>query len=85
MLGALRPPLRPELKHEFTSIDFSPTGPEQLGTVLARMIGILVNDPIIEGLATAGILAAIMSSLDSQFLCHGRQEFTYSGLPAPLS
>ncbi len=41
------------------------------GAVLAKMVGILVNDPIIVGLVTAGILAAIMSSLDSQFLCLG--------------
>jgi len=30
-----------------------------------------VQDPIVVGLVTAGILAAIMSSLDSQFLCLG--------------
>ena len=41
------------------------------GAVLAKMVGILVKDPIIVGLVTAGILAAIMSSLDSQFLCLG--------------
>ncbi|MCH7227596.1 sodium:solute symporter [Haloferula sp. A504] len=41
------------------------------GAVLAKMIGILVKDPVIVGLVTAGILAAIMSSLDSQFLCLG--------------
>ncbi|MEM0968331.1 MAG: sodium:solute symporter family protein, partial [Verrucomicrobiota bacterium] len=40
-------------------------------TVLAKMVGILVKDPIVVGLVTAGILAAIMSSLDSQFLCLG--------------
>jgi SSS family solute:Na+ symporter len=39
--------------------------------VLAKMVGILVKDPIIVGLVVAGILAAIMSSLDSQFLCLG--------------
>jgi SSS family solute:Na+ symporter len=39
--------------------------------VLAKMVGILVQDPVIVGLVTAGILAAIMSSLDSQFLCLG--------------
>jgi SSS family solute:Na+ symporter len=37
----------------------------------AIMVGKLVADPIIVGLVTAGILAAIMSSLDSQFLCLG--------------
>ena len=41
------------------------------GAVLGKMVGILVKDPIIVGLVTAGILAAIMSSLDSQFLCLG--------------
>ena len=39
--------------------------------VLAQMVGRLVQDPIIVGLVTAGVLAAIMSSLDSQFLCLG--------------
>lgn len=39
--------------------------------VLGKMVGIIVKDPIIVGLVTAGILAAIMSSLDSQFLCLG--------------
>ena len=41
------------------------------GAVLAQMVGRLVEDPIIVGLVTAGVLAAIMSSLDSQFLCLG--------------
>ncbi len=41
------------------------------GAVLAKTVGILVKDPIVIGLVTAGILAAIMSSLDSQFLCLG--------------
>tara|TARA_B100001057_G_scaffold408457_1_gene422722 strand:- start:3823 stop:5430 length:1608 start_codon:yes stop_codon:yes gene_type:complete len=41
------------------------------GAVLAKMVGILIADPIVTGLVTAGILAAIMSSLDSQFLCLG--------------
>lgn len=40
-------------------------------TILAVMVGKLVGDPVIVGLVTAGILAAIMSSLDSQFLCLG--------------
>lgn len=39
--------------------------------VLAKMVGVLVKDPIIVGLVLAGVLAAIMSSLDSQFLCLG--------------
>ena len=43
---------------------FSPNG------VLAYMVKQLTND-VLAGLLTAGILAAIMSSLDSQFLCIG--------------
>ncbi len=41
------------------------------GAVLAKTVGILVKDPVVVGLVTAGVLAAIMSSLDSQFLCLG--------------
>ena len=41
------------------------------GAILAKTVGVLVKDPVIVGLVTAGILAAIMSSLDSQFLCLG--------------
>jgi len=39
--------------------------------VLANMLAKLVGNPILTGFLTAGILAAIMSSLDSQFLCLG--------------
>ena len=39
--------------------------------VLAVVVAQLVASPIISGLLTAGILAAIMSSLDSQFVCLG--------------
>jgi len=39
--------------------------------VLSRMLDILVENPVLTGLLTAGVLAAIMSSLDSQFLCLG--------------
>jgi len=39
--------------------------------VLSEMLNLLVGDPILIGLLTAGVLAAIMSSLDSQFLCLG--------------
>jgi len=35
------------------------------------MLNLLVGDPVLIGLLTAGVLAAIMSSLDSQFLCLG--------------
>ena len=36
------------------------------------MLNLLVGDPVLIGLLTAGVLAAIMSSLDSQFLCRER-------------
>jgi SSS family solute:Na+ symporter len=39
--------------------------------VLSITVSKLISDPIIVGLVMAGILAAIMSSLDSQFLCLG--------------
>lgn len=39
--------------------------------VLSKMMSDLVHSPILTGLLTAGVLAAIMSSLDSQFLCLG--------------
>lgn len=39
--------------------------------VLGRMVNQLVHSPILTGLVAAGVLAAIMSSLDSQFLCLG--------------
>jgi len=39
--------------------------------VLSNMLKLLVGNPILTGLLTAGVLAAIMSSLDSQFLCLG--------------
>lgn len=39
--------------------------------VLGRMIGDLVHSPVLTGLVGAGVLAAIMSSLDSQFMCVG--------------
>ncbi len=39
--------------------------------VLAAMVGTLLDNPYLTGLLTAGILAAIMSSLDSQFVCLG--------------
>ncbi len=41
-----------------------------VNAVLAVMVKKLTN-PVVGGLLTAGILAAIMSSLDSQFLCLG--------------
>jgi solute:Na+ symporter, SSS family len=39
--------------------------------VLGRMVHHLVESPILSGLVGAGVLAAIMSSLDSQFMCIG--------------
>ena len=39
--------------------------------VLSATLDLLVGDPLLTGLLTAGVLAAIMSSLDSQFLCLG--------------
>ncbi|MGI9241984.1 MAG: sodium:solute symporter family protein [Verrucomicrobiales bacterium] len=44
---------------------------QNTGAVLSLMVKGLIQDPVIVGLVTAGILAAIMSSLDSQFLCLG--------------
>ncbi len=44
---------------------------ERQNTVLGAMVGRLLQDPWLMGLLTAGILAAIMSSLDSQFMCVG--------------
>ena len=37
--------------------------------VLGKMVAVLVHQPVITGILFAGILAAIMSSLDSQFMC----------------
>ena len=39
--------------------------------VLSNMLATLIDNQILTGLLTAGVLAAIMSSLDSQFLCLG--------------
>lgn len=41
------------------------------GAVLSNVLKTLIDNPILTGMLTAGILAAIMSSLDSQFLCLG--------------
>jgi len=49
-----------------------PLGPGQTAnSVLGRMVGQLVHSPVLSGLVGAGVLAAIMSSLDSQFVCLG--------------
>ena len=47
-----------------------PPGFSRENAVLGMMVGKLTGD-VLGGLLTAGILAAIMSSLDSQFLCIG--------------
>ena len=47
-----------------------PNGAVNQNAVLPFMVKIL-TDPLLGGLLAAGILAAIMSSLDSQFLCIG--------------
>ena len=39
--------------------------------ILGKMVAELLKNPFLTGLLTAGILAAIMSSLDSQFMCIG--------------
>ena len=39
--------------------------------ILSKMVGDLLHNPWLTGLLIAGILAAIMSSLDSQFMCIG--------------
>lgn len=48
-----------------------PLPANRVSTVLGSMVGILVGSPVLTGFLTAGVLAAIMSSLDSQFLCLG--------------
>ncbi len=45
--------------------------PVNPNAVLGRMIDVLVESPVLSGLVGAGVLAAIMSSLDSQFMCLG--------------
>ena len=47
-----------------------PYGFSNPNAVLGRMVAAMTG-PVLGGLLTAGILAAIMSSLDSQFLCLG--------------
>ncbi|HMO64981.1 MAG TPA: hypothetical protein PKE47_07135, partial [Verrucomicrobiota bacterium] len=39
--------------------------------VLGRMVSQFVHSPVLTGIVAAGVLAAIMSSLDSQFMCLG--------------
>lgn len=46
-------------------------GQPNANAVLGVMIDTLVQSPFLSGLVGAGVLAAIMSSLDSQFMCLG--------------
>jgi len=48
-----------------------PNGEPNPNAALGAMVSTLIDSPILTGLLTAGILAAIMSSLDSQFVCLG--------------
>jgi SSS family solute:Na+ symporter len=48
-----------------------PLDPSKVSGVLGQMVARLVASPVLTGFLIAGILAAIMSSLDSQFLCLG--------------
>ncbi len=48
-----------------------PLESSKVGGVLGNMVALLVGSPILSGFLTAGVLAAIMSSLDSQFLSLG--------------
>ncbi len=48
-----------------------PGSPPNANAALSTMVKTLVESPALLGLLTAGILAAIMSSLDSQFVCLG--------------
>lgn len=44
---------------------------QSANSILGRMVEGLVHSPVLSGLVAAGVLAAIMSSLDSQFVCLG--------------
>lgn len=48
-----------------------PLESSKVSAVLGTMVSTLVGSPILSGLLAAGVLAAIMSSLDSQFLSLG--------------
>ena len=48
-----------------------PDGSPNSNAVLGRMVDHLVASPFLTGVLIAGVLAAIMSSLDSQFVCLG--------------
>lgn len=56
----------------WAAAEFGPLGPGQSpNAILGRMVEGLVHSPVLSGLVGAGVLAAIMSSLDSQFMCLG--------------
>jgi SSS family solute:Na+ symporter len=46
-------------------------GTPNANAALGAIVRTLVDNPLVTGILTAGILAAIMSSLDSQFVCLG--------------
>ena len=48
-----------------------PLDPSKVSAVLGQVVKSVIESPVISGFLTAGVLAAIMSSLDSQFLCLG--------------
>ena len=48
-----------------------PNGDPNANAVLSAMVKTFMDSPILIGLFSAGVLAAIMSSLDSQFVCIG--------------
>ena len=48
-----------------------PNGNANANAVLSAMVKTFMESPILIGLFSAGVLAAIMSSLDSQFVCIG--------------
>ena len=56
----------------WAAAEIGPLGPGQSpNSILGRMVESLVHSPVLSGLVAAGVLAAIMSSLDSQFMCLG--------------
>lgn len=56
----------------WAAAEIGPLGPGQsTNSILGRMVEGLVHSPVLSGLVAAGVLAAIMSSLDSQFVCLG--------------
>ncbi len=48
-----------------------PLDPSKVSAVLGQVVKSIIESPVLSGFLTAGVLAAIMSSLDSQFLCLG--------------